>query len=92
MKFSYDSRKPPGEQVIVSSIRVQGQRLVPDRLYTVTTNEIVLMFLPMLGIEAQDPQIRTDVAYEAARDLIRARRFLLPFAQGRIRDVAPLRR
>lgn len=90
MRFDYDSRRPPGQRVILDSVRVQGRRLNPDRLYSATVNEAVLMFLPMLGIEAQDPQVRSDVAYEAARDLVRARGLLLPCPQGRIRDLANL--
>jgi len=88
MRFDYDSRRPPGQRVLVDSIRVQGRRLAPDRVYTLTSTEAVVMFLPLLGITAQDPQVRGDVGFEAARDLIRARLVLLPFAQGRIRDVS----
>jgi hypothetical protein len=46
------------------------------------------MFLPLLGIEAQDPQVLPDdVGFEAVRDFVNARRILLPFPEGRIRDV-----
>ncbi|HUJ26275.1 MAG TPA: bifunctional UDP-sugar hydrolase/5'-nucleotidase [Myxococcales bacterium] len=88
MRFDFDSRLPAGQQVLVDSVRVQGRRLQLDRQYTVTVNEVVLMFLPLLGIPVHDPQVRTDVAFEAARDLIRARVLLLPLAEGRIRDVS----
>ena len=90
MRFDYDSRGAPGQKVIIDSVRVRGRPLEPARLYTVTVNEAVLMFLPLLGIAAQDPQVTPEVGFEAARDLIRARVILLPFSQGRIRDVALL--
>jgi 2',3'-cyclic-nucleotide 2'-phosphodiesterase (5'-nucleotidase family) len=88
MRFDYDSRRPAGAQVILESVRVQGRPLRPDRLYSLTTNEAVAMFLPLLGIEAADVQVTSHVAYEAARDLIRSRGVLLPWPQGRIRDLA----
>jgi hypothetical protein len=50
------------------------------------------MFLPLLGIDAQDPQVRPDVGFDAVQDLVKARRFLLPFPEGRIRDVGVPRR
>jgi hypothetical protein len=92
MRFDYDSSLPPGQQVIVKSIRVGGHRLQIDRLYSLTVNEIVLMFLPLLGIDAQDPQVLPDVGFEAVRDFVNARGFLLPFPEGRIRDVGVPRR
>ena len=88
MRFDFDSSRPPGQRVLIDSIRVQGRRLDLARQYTVTVNEAVLMFLPLLGIPAGDPQVRPDVGFEAVRDSVRARGFLLPFSQGRIRDVA----
>lgn len=89
MRFAYDSRKLPGERILLDSVRVNGRRLEPDRLYSVTVNERVLKSLPLLGIPAPvDPVVTAQVGYEAARDLIRARVFLLPCPEGRIRDVA----
>jgi 2',3'-cyclic-nucleotide 2'-phosphodiesterase (5'-nucleotidase family) len=90
MRFDYDSRRGPGQQILVETIRVNGRRLDPGRLYTLTSTEAVVMFLPLLGIEAVDPRVLPDVAYEAARDLVRERGLLLPCPQGRIRDVALL--
>jgi 5'-nucleotidase len=87
MRFDYDSSRPPGQQVIVGSIRVHGNRLQTDRVYSLTVNEAVLMFLPLLGIEAQDPKVLPDVGFEAVRDLVKARGFLLPLPEGRIRDI-----
>jgi len=90
MRFDYDSRRPPGGRVIVDSVRVHGRRLLLDQTYTLTVNEAVLMFMPMLGIAVQDPEVTPDVAYEAVRDLVRRRVILLPWPEGRIRDVARL--
>jgi 2',3'-cyclic-nucleotide 2'-phosphodiesterase (5'-nucleotidase family) len=87
MRFDYDSNRPPGQQLIVESIRVHGSRLQANRLYSLTVNEAVLMFLPLLGIDAQDQQVLPDVGFEAVRDLVDARGFLLPWPEGRIRDV-----
>ena len=88
MRFDYDSRRPPGARVVLDSVRVHGRRLRLDQRYTLTVNEAVLRFMPMLGIAVQDPQVTQEVAYEAARDLVRERAVLLPWPEGRIRDVA----
>jgi serine/threonine protein kinase len=80
-------RVPAGAQVLVESIRVHGRQLQPDRVYSLTVNEAVLMFLPLLGITAQDPQVLPDVGFEAVRDLVHARGVLLPWPEGRICDV-----
>lgn len=88
MNFDYDLSRPPGQRVIVESIRVQGLGLQADHPYTLTVNEVVLMFLPLLGISVQDPQVLSDVGFEAVRDLVESRGLIQPLLEGRIRDVS----
>ena len=63
---------------------MNGRPLAPDRPYSVTMNEAVLVFLPLLGIPAADPQVLPIVGWEAARDLVRDRHLLWPVPEGRI--------
>jgi len=87
MSFDYDSSQPPLQQVILKSIRVGKRRLETGHFYSLTVNEEVNLFLPLLGIPVSDVDVRPDVGFEAVRDLVKARGFLFPWPEGRIRDV-----
>jgi 2',3'-cyclic-nucleotide 2'-phosphodiesterase (5'-nucleotidase family) len=88
MRFAYDSSLPPFSRVIPESVRIGGRRVDPNRSYSVTANEGVVMFLPRLGVEASAILVRDVTAYGAARALIEARGELEPRTDGRIRDQA----
>lgn len=87
MRFTYDSRLPPGQRVLLDSVHVGGHKLLPDLLYAVTANELVLFFLPP-GIVPQDVAVREETAFGTVRDYVEALGVLEPRSQGRIRDVA----
>ena len=88
MRFDFDSSRPALERIVPGTVHVGGRKLDPKRLYTVTANQGLVMFLPRFGIQVQDIQILPETAYGAARALIERRGVIEPEVSGRIRDVA----
>ena len=88
MRFRYDSRLPPGQQVLLDTVHVGGHKLMLDELYSVTANEGAVLFMPMLGISVQDVEVLPDTAWGAVSDYVAALGVLEPDVSGRIRDVA----
>lgn len=88
MRFMFDSRKPAGARVILDSVRINGKKLAPAAVYTVTANEGMLLFFPLLGIQFEDPVILPDSASGAVQALIEARRVIDGDTSGRVRDLA----
>jgi 2',3'-cyclic-nucleotide 2'-phosphodiesterase (5'-nucleotidase family) len=97
MRFSYDSEAEElyGDAfgtkrlILADTVHVGGQRLLDDRVYSVTVTEGVYQALRyMLMVPMQDIRKWPDMAFEAVRDLV-ARRGVLGLAtSNRIRDVA----
>lgn len=88
VRFDYDSTRPAGQKILVGTVHIGGHRLVPDKLYTATANEGLLLFLPALGVQIQDVTVLPDSAQAAVRELVELRGVLEPATSGRIRDVA----
>jgi len=53
MNYKYDISKPPGERVILSSVRINGKLPVMHKKYSVTMNEGLLGILLSMGIQAE---------------------------------------
>lgn len=88
MRYAYDSRRPAFARVLVDSVRIGGHRLDPQRLYRMTANEGIVLFLPQLGVEVSDLAIGATSTFGAALDYLGARGELDSRTDGRIRDVA----
>ncbi len=87
IRFDMDSRQPPLSRVIVDSIHINGHKLDPTKLYSVTANEGFVMFLPKVGLNIQDVNILSASAYEAIRTLVTDRGVIDPASSGRVRDI-----
>jgi len=53
MNYKYNMSKPPGERVILSSVRINGKLPVMHKKYSVTMNEGLLGILLSMGIQAE---------------------------------------
>jgi hypothetical protein len=94
IRFAYNSRRPAGARVSLESIRVGGEPLDPSRTYTLTTNAAVAMFLvDMLGVPLSNVMPVAGVfEYTALLDQVeRMGGVVDPRAEGRVRDLAPVR-
>jgi 5'-nucleotidase/UDP-sugar diphosphatase len=88
LRFEYDSRKPVGQRVLVPTLRIHGRHLDPARLYSVTVNEGIARLLPLMGVQAQNLQIRPDLEYNLLRDYV-VRLGIVDYGSvGRVKDVA----
>jgi 5'-nucleotidase / UDP-sugar diphosphatase len=88
LRFEYDSRKPVGERVRLPTLRVHGRRLEPDRLYSVTVNEGIALLLPLMGVQAQNLQIRPELEYDVLKDYVVGLGTVDYGSVGRVKDVA----
>ncbi len=90
MRYVFDSRKPPGRQLVVAF--VGGRAVQPKAVYSATVNLGVVQGLAQLpGIQLAGPPQPLGVdEYPAVRDWIKGLGTLLYFPQGRIVDLANL--
>ena len=89
MRLKYDSRLAPGSQVLVDSVLVGDEKLVADRLYSVTVTEGVFAVVKTL-IPVTDAVTLDTLAFDAARALVVERGELGPVASNRIRDIGAI--
>ena len=88
MRYVFDSRRPPGSQLVAAY--VHGQPIDPARTYSATVNLGVVQGLSQLPEVrlAGEPRLIGVTEYVAVRDWMTRLRFLLYFPQGRILDLA----
>jgi len=89
LRLKYDSRLVPGSQVLVDSVLVGDEKLVADRLYSVTVTEGVFSVVRNL-MPWQDRVTLDTLAFDAARALVVERGELGPAASNRIRDIGAI--
>jgi hypothetical protein len=89
MRLKYDSRLEPRSQVLVDSVHVGDEKLVPDRLYSVTVTEGVFSVVRNL-MPWQDRVTLDTLAFNAARALVIERGELGPAASNRLQDIAAI--
>ena len=89
LRLRYDSRLDPGSQVLVDSVLVGDEKVVADRLYSVTVTEGVFSVVKNL-MPVQDVVPLNTLAFDAARALVVERGELGPEASNRIRDIAAI--
>lgn len=88
MSFAYDPRADAGARVLVQSVRVHGQPLDPDRLYSVTVNEAIAALLPMMGVEVSELKSLPDLEYDVLKDHVVSLHRVDVRPEGRIVDVS----
>lgn len=88
MTFQYDSRRDPGERVLLESIRVGGDPIDFSGTYSVTVNDGSAALLGYLGIDATNVLQTTYLECDALRDYIQDVETLNYASEGRIQDVA----
>jgi 2',3'-cyclic-nucleotide 2'-phosphodiesterase (5'-nucleotidase family) len=91
MRLKYDSRLAPGSRVLVDSVLVGDERLVADRLYSVTVTEGVFAVLKTIpGLDPDAVTMLDTMAFDAARALVVERGELGPAASNRIQDIGAI--
>jgi len=88
LTFQYDSRNAPGERVILSSVRIDGQPIGPTTAYSVTVNEGSYALVGLLGITPTNVSGPIEPEYVAVRDYIQSLGKVRYASEGRIQDVA----
>ncbi len=88
MKFSYDSRKPAGGRVVLSSIRIGGKPFSPAASYTVTADVAFYYFLGILGVQVDNVEPMADFEYTVVKDYIKGLGIVFNRSEGRIVDVS----
>lgn len=93
LRLTYDSSRSPAEPwILPGTVHIGGAPLDVNQPYTITANEVLLMFLPDFGFEIQDPQVLADSVQDAARAFAESQGILGPRTSGRLRDVAGIPR
>jgi len=88
MKFSYDPRKPAGERVILTSIRIGGKPFSPTASYTVTADVALYYFLGLLGVQVDNVEPLPDFEYDVVKTYIKNLGIVFYPSEGRIIDVS----
>ena len=88
LSFAYDSRQPVERRLLVDSVMIHGRHVDPSRLYTVTSDQAVVVMLPNMGIAIQDVQVLAETEYEVVHDFVRRLGIVSYGSQGRVRDIA----
>lgn len=88
MEYAYDGTKPAGERLV--DVKINGEPIDPQQVYSVTANEMVLAFMSYIGITpASVPQILTGITeFEALANYVMAQNnFITAKTLGRVLNV-----
>jgi 2',3'-cyclic-nucleotide 2'-phosphodiesterase (5'-nucleotidase family) len=85
-EFRYNPSNPPGERVILSSIRINGHLIVPDEKYSLTLNEGLLGILMSMGIQVEDIATAGITEYDALKNFVSFLRNFKYSTEGRITE------
>jgi 5'-nucleotidase/UDP-sugar diphosphatase len=89
LTFEYDSGVTPFSRVNKDSIRINGNRLYPDKGYSIALNEKLLDFLAMLGLSGNIIDPSPDIfEFNLVKDYMRRLNHLAYTSEGRIIDTA----
>lgn len=69
-EFKYNPSNPPGERVILSSVRINGKLLLPEHIYSLTLNEGLLGLLTSLGVQVENIQPTGVSEYDALKSYV----------------------
>lgn len=79
-----------GSQILRDTVHVGGQKLVGNKLYSVTVTEAVYSALKSFGVAMRDVTPPGNMAFDAARDLVEERGEIGGSGSNRLRDVAAI--
>ncbi len=85
MEYVYNASKPAGERLV--SVLINGTPIVPENIYSVTANEMVLGIMDYIGITpASTPEILTGITeFEALLSYVMSHEnFITPQTDGRV--------
>lgn len=88
MSYQYDSRRPVGQRVLLETIRIQGQPIDANALYSMTVNQGIAALLPAMGVTVENLVVLPDLEYDVLRDFIVGLGTISYAPEGRILDVA----
>lgn len=91
MTFEYNAHLPVQHRVIQGSIRIGGQPLLPNRTYTLVTNEAVAGLFGMYGITVGN-LMPGGFEYDALLDYVTQAGTIAPVVEGRMIDKSVHRR
>jgi 5'-nucleotidase len=90
IKFKYNPENPPGERVIIASVKVDGERIQPNKKYSVTANNGLLGILISMGVKAENIQVTNKAEYTALKDFISHLKNVNYKSEGRIKNVSAI--
>ncbi len=87
LEYAYDGTKPAGERLV--NVKINGLPIDPQKVYSVTANEMVIGFLSYVGITPSEQQILIGVTeFQALADYIVAQNnFVVAKTLGRVLNV-----
>jgi hypothetical protein len=86
VRFKYDPTKPVGERVILNSIRINGKKLNPAKIYSATVNTGVIMLLGQIGVNVSNIQLLPDFEYNVVKDYISSLQQVNVHSHGRVME------
>ncbi len=88
MIFKYNAQNPPGERVILSSVKINNQPLNPGRKYSCTVNEGLLGVLTSMGgVVVENINVLPDNEYTVLKNFIHQKYILFYRSEGRIKEL-----
>jgi 2',3'-cyclic-nucleotide 2'-phosphodiesterase (5'-nucleotidase family) len=89
LRYRYDSRRPPRRRLAADSLRVHGEPVDPDRVYSVAIGTALAeVLVRVFGVEVESAVPLQATEYEALRDYVLRAKLLRARSEGRIQDVA----
>jgi 5'-nucleotidase/UDP-sugar diphosphatase len=91
LSFVCNSSLSPGERIVASEVRVNGEPLDPSRSYTLAVPDGVIPFLGQIpGFLMDDLVVRDEFVYQVLRDYLVAHSPVAAYTEGRALDLARL--
>lgn len=88
MRFKYDAAQPPGQRVILKSVRIKGKQFSPAATYSVTVNTGIVALLGIVGVNVQNVNILPDFEFNVVSNYIAKLDTVNYHSQGRILDMS----
>ena len=88
MSYRYDATQPPGQRLILNSVRIGGKPVDLSATYSVAGDEGLANSLPLLGVVTTNLEILPVNEYTVLKEFIDRHRFIDYRPEGRIRDIS----
>lgn len=86
IKFEYNITNPPGQRVVLSSVRINGSMILPHKKYSLTLNEGLYGILTSLGVQVEKVKLLNVSEYEALKNFITTLQSVSYSTEGRITE------